>query len=132
MGRGRQVLYTTFKRQSLNRAATENTSGHRASTADDPWDGRPSRAAAFIQKLLLHLPHIEVRDLDPILDAMRVIKSAREIEVVREANRVGGRALIEMMRSTRPGMYEYEVEAIGEYFFHQANDVKVWSYNNPN
>ena len=121
VGRERQVLYTTFRRQSLNAAATETTIGNRASSADDPWDGRPSRTAAFIQKLRLHLPHIGVRDLDPILDAMRLIKSPHEIEVVREANRVGGRALIEMMRSTRPGMYEYEVEAIGQYFFHQAN-----------
>lgn len=121
VGREREVVYTPFRRQSLNAAATENTIGHRASTVDDPWDGRPSRETAFIQKLRLNLPHIEVRDLDPIVDEMRVIKSAREIEVVREANRVGGRALIEMMRSTKPGMYEYELEAIGQYFYHAAN-----------
>lgn len=121
LGRDRQVVYTTVRRESLNAAATEDTIGHQASAVDDPWDGRPSREAAFIEKLRANLPEIEVRNLDPIIDKMRVIKSPREIAVLREANRLGGNALMEMMRSTKPGMYQYEIEAIGQYFYHAAN-----------
>jgi Xaa-Pro aminopeptidase len=124
VGRERRTIYTPVRRESLNSAAPEDTLGHMASTVDDPWDGRPSREAAFIQKLRAFLPHIEVRPLDPIFDAMRVIKSPREIAVMREANRIAGRALVEMMRSTVPGMHEYDLEAIGQYFYHAADGLQ--------
>ena len=124
LGRERKTVYTPVRRESLNSAAPEDTLGHMASTLDDPWDGRPSREAAFTQKLRALLPHIEVRPLDPIFDAMRVIKSPREISVMREANRIAGHALMEMMRSTAPGIYEYELEAIGQYFYHAAGGLQ--------
>jgi Xaa-Pro aminopeptidase len=124
VGRERKTVYTPLRRESLNSAAPEDTLGHMASTIDDPWDGRPSREAAFVQKLRALLPHIEVRPLDQIFDAMRVIKSPREIAIMREANRIAGRALMEMMRSTTPGIYEYELEAIGQYFYHAANGLQ--------
>jgi Xaa-Pro aminopeptidase len=56
-----------------------------------------------------------------VLDAMRLIKSAREIALVREASRISGLAIRETIRSARPGMYEYELEAIGDYFFKKHN-----------
>jgi Xaa-Pro aminopeptidase len=62
-----------------------------------------------------------VKDLDPLLDAMRMIKSPREIALVREATRQAGLAMMEAMRSARPGMYEYEIEAIGDYVFKAHN-----------
>src|SRR5262249_5723578 len=62
-----------------------------------------------------------IRDLDRLLDLMRVVKSPREIENLREANRLAARAMMEMINATAPGMHEYEVEAVGHYFFHQAD-----------
>lgn len=121
LGRERKTVYTPFRRESLNSAAPENTVGHMFDTASDPWDGRVSRELAFVQKVRAHLPHAEIRDLDHVLDLMRVIKSPGEIAVLREANRLAARAHIEMIRATKPGMREYELEAIGQYVFHQAN-----------
>lgn len=121
VARDRKVIYAPFRRESLNSGAPENTVGHMAATADDPWDGRPSREVAFVQKLRAQFPQSELRDLDRLLDLMRAIKSPREIEVLREANRLAARAHIEMIRSTAPGMREYEIEAVGQYIWHQAN-----------
>ena len=119
--RDRKIVYAPFRRESLNSAAPENTVGHMFATAEDPWDGRPSRETAFVQKLRQRYPHVEIRDLDKLLDLMRLIKTPREIELLRETNRVAARAHIEMIRGTRPGMREYEIEAIGQYVFHQSN-----------
>jgi Xaa-Pro aminopeptidase len=121
IGRERKIVYAPFRRESLNSAAPENTVGHMFDTAHDPWDGRVSRELAFVQKIRFELPHAEIRDLDRLLDLMRVIKSPREIAVLREANRLAARAHIEMIRATKPGMREYELEAIGQYVFHQAD-----------
>src|SRR6185436_7508860 len=58
---------------------------------------------------------------DPILDAMRMIKSPREIAVIRESTRIAAQGIMEAMRSAEPGMYEYELEAIADYVFKKNN-----------
>jgi Xaa-Pro aminopeptidase len=83
----------------------------------DPWDGHLARESHFIQLLRTRLPELEVRDLSPALDRMRLIKSRHEIELIRRATQLSGMALIEGMRSTRPGMMEYEIEAIARFVF---------------
>ena len=52
---------------------------------------------------------------------MRMIKSPREIALLRESSRIAGLAMMEAMRSAEPGMYEYEIEAIGDYIFKKHN-----------
>ncbi len=44
-----------------------------------------------------------------------IYTSFKPQELMREAGRIGVKALTEMMKSTQPGMYEYEVEALYEY-----------------
>jgi Xaa-Pro aminopeptidase len=81
-----------------------------AANARDPWDGRPSREDAFLAKLKAAAPRSEIRNLDPILDAMRAVKSPREIAVIREATRLTGLGIMEAMRDARPGMFEHELQ----------------------
>ncbi len=72
-------------------------------------------------------PGIEVRNLDPILDELRVIKSPREIALIRESTRIAGQAMTEAMRQAKPGMHEYEIEAIGDYVF-KRNNAQFFAY----
>ncbi len=62
-------------------------------------------------------PRSEIRDLDPILDALRVVKSPREIAIIREATKITGEAIVEAMRDAKPGMKEYELQADAEFVF---------------
>ena len=71
--------------------------------ASDPWDGRPSREGHFVSLVRTRFPQLEVRDLTPALDRLRLIKSPREIALIEKATRLSGLALIESMRSTRGG-----------------------------
>jgi Xaa-Pro aminopeptidase len=50
-------------------------------------------------------------DLLPLLDEMRLIKDADEIGWMLRAGKISAEAHIRAMRHTRPGMYEYQVEA---------------------
>lgn len=88
-----------------------------ADAASDPFDGAPSREARFKQLLNARFPQYEVRDLSPTLDALRTIKSDAEIAVIRKATQIAGLAIIEAMRSTVPGMREYELDAAAKYIF---------------
>jgi Xaa-Pro aminopeptidase len=87
--------------------------------AADPFGGRPSREGAFAQLLRGRFPQFEIRDLSPTLDALRLIKSPREIALIKKASRLSGLALMEAMRSTEPGIYEHELDAMAKYIFYR-------------
>jgi Xaa-Pro aminopeptidase len=88
-----------------------------ADTSSDPWDGLPSRAGQFVELIHERYPAFEVRDLTPTLDSLRLIKSPRELALIRRATQLAGLALLEGMRSTRPGQYERELDAVGKFVF---------------
>jgi Xaa-Pro aminopeptidase len=87
--------------------------------AADPWDGRPSREGHFIDLLHTRFPHFEVKNLTPILDQLRLIKSPAELTLIHKATRLSGLALLEGMRSTQPGLFEYELDAMAKFVFYR-------------
>ncbi len=95
--------------------------------ASDPWDGRPSREGRFIQLLRQRFPKYSIKDLSPILDDLRVIKSPREIALIKRSTRLAGEAIAECMRSTEPGVYEYELAALAQYI-HRRNGAQGDAY----
>ncbi len=87
--------------------------------AADPFDGHPSREGNFIQLLRLRFPQFEIHDLTPVLDNLRLIKSPREIASMKKATQLSGLALMECMRSTKPGILEYELDAVAKYVYYR-------------
>jgi Xaa-Pro aminopeptidase len=110
-------IYTPFRPEVLGEASSADPQALWAATKQDPWDGRVSREEAFIAKLKTAAPRSDIRDLDPIVDTLRITKSPREIAIVREATRITGLAIMEAMRDARPGMREYELQADAEFIF---------------
>jgi Xaa-Pro aminopeptidase len=90
-----------------------------ADRAADPFDGVPSREGMFVQTLRARFPVIDIKDLSPTLDQLRLIKSPREIALLRKATRLSGLALMEAMRSTQPGIQEYELDAMAKYVYYR-------------
>jgi Xaa-Pro aminopeptidase len=116
-GRDKRPIYTPFRPEVLGSGSAGDAAAWQRATASDPWDGRPSREQVFIEKLKQKAPQSEIRDLDPMLDAMRFIKSSREIAVVKEVTRITGLGIMQAMREAAPGKYEYELFAAAEYVF---------------
>jgi len=112
------MLYTECSPAENGNDSRDELLYAQARTSADPWDGQPAREALFIQKLRERVPQFEIRDLSPILDAMRLIKSPKEIEIIRKATQIAGLGIIESMRSTNPGVYEYQLDAAARYIFH--------------
>lgn len=88
-----------------------------AGLASDYWDGRLPREGQFIQLLKTRFRRLELRDLSPILDELRSVKSPREIDLIRRASELAGLGIMEAIRSTKPGLYEYQLEAAARYIF---------------
>jgi len=112
------LLYTPLSPAETGNDSRDELLFGQARVAADPWDGRSSREAHFKQLINLRFPQFEVRDLSPTLDALRLIKSEKEIELIREATHIAGLGIIEAMRSTSPGVYEYQLDAAAKYIFY--------------
>jgi Xaa-Pro aminopeptidase len=51
------------------------------------------------------------RDLQPVLDELRLFKDAHEVALMRRAGEIGAAAHVRAMRACRPGLPEYALEA---------------------
>jgi Xaa-Pro aminopeptidase len=65
-------------------------------------------------------PPTTIVDPSTILHEMRVLKSAEEIEIMQRAADIAAEAHVEVMKSVRPGMMEFEVEAMVEAYFRKV------------
>lgn len=95
--------------------------------AADPWDARDSQETHFENKLSAAAPSAEIFDLTPILDDLRLIKSAREIDAMRFAGKLSAQAAAEAMKSARPGLHEFHLAAVAEYVY-ALNGARGGSY----
>ena len=86
----------------------------------DPFATPLSREATFVYAISAQFPTRELRDASPFVDELRTIKSEHEIALMREAGRLSGLAVLEAMRSTAPGVMEYELAAVAEFVFLRA------------
>jgi Xaa-Pro aminopeptidase len=113
------TLYTPFSPAEMgNDSRDEILFGH-ARAAADPWDSNTTRESRFIRLIKERFPEFKIKDLSPLLDSMRLIKSPKEIEVITKATEIAGLGIIEAMRSTKPGVYEYQLDAAAKYVFYQ-------------
>jgi Xaa-Pro aminopeptidase len=111
------VIYTMFTPAEGSAESRYELQSANAAIAADYWDGRVSREAHFVNLLRTRAPRAEVRDLTPILDEMRSVKSPREIALIRRASQLAGLGILEAIKSTKAGLYEYQLDAVARYIF---------------
>ncbi|MBI4544848.1 MAG: aminopeptidase P family protein [Gemmatimonadetes bacterium] len=70
-------------------------------------------------------PELEVRDLRVELAALRLVKDADELGRLRRAVEITVEAQRQAMRALRPGVWEYELEALVEYTFRRRGAERL-------
>ena len=81
--------------------------------ADAHWDKTISEALNGVRALArtgVSAPNV-VYDARAIIDGQRLIKDEHEIAMMRRAGEISSKAHARAMEATRPGQYEYQVEA---------------------
>jgi Xaa-Pro aminopeptidase len=121
------VIYAEFEPAEAQGQSRGELRMGNAAILNDPWDGRLPRESRFVELLRQRNARAEIRNLSPILDDLRAIKSQREIALIRRASQLAGLGLMEAMRSTEPGVYEYQLDAAARYVF-LTNDAKLEAY----
>jgi Xaa-Pro aminopeptidase len=120
-------IYTPFRQLEGSQQSWDTLQRSKQEIYSDPWDGRLDRIDNFIKHLRERCAKAQLRDLRPILDRLRLIKDPAEIEILRRAGSISAMALVEAMRSTKPGIKEYQLDAAIQYIY-RINGAKGSAY----
>jgi Xaa-Pro aminopeptidase len=77
----------------------------------------PLGEGRFVNLIQNYLPKLAIKNLSPIIDSLRAVKSPAEIELLRRAGKLSALAVIEAMRSTEVGVMEYQLDAVPKYIY---------------
>lgn len=114
---GPQTLWVRLSERDEVDGSRGDTALHLARRQNSSFGGQPSEDAHRIAVLRARYPYYDLKDVVPHLDALRVIKSPREIEALRRAGRVSAEGIRRAIEATSAGRYEYELEAEAAYVF---------------
>jgi Xaa-Pro aminopeptidase len=90
-----------------------------ARTIPEPLlSSKPVEFEIFIKNgIRQRFPKLEILSLKPELAEMRSIKQDEELKLIRKAIAVSNEAHNQIIGSAKPGWYEYQMQALGEYIF---------------
>ncbi len=94
-----------------------------AATVYVPLSDR-TRDDELVERLLFDWP-LEVRDVEPLIAKLRLVKDEFELRTLQRAIDITAAAHRAAMQHARPGMYEYELEAVIEYTFRAGGAERV-------
>ena len=115
--KGVSKLFVTQCPSEGARQARDTLHHSRRLAEADPWNSMPAPEKNFIATLKKLAPSADMEDLSPLLDSLRLNKSTAEIEMMRYSGKLTALAVVEAMRSTRPGQREYQLEAAADYVY---------------
>ncbi len=64
-----------------------------------------------LQKFRERYPSFEIKDVAPLVDTLRYLKTPEEIAILRRNGRLSAEAVKQAMLAGRPGVFEYEIES---------------------
>jgi Xaa-Pro aminopeptidase len=80
---------------------------------DMSWDQRILKLRSMVQEKIrsgIRAPE-EIRDVRSLVREMRLFKDAHELAIMRRAATISAQAHVRAMHSTRPDLFEYQIEA---------------------
>src|SRR5690606_319902 len=113
---GSNLLWTRLSERDEVNFSRYDMSLQTARRLSNPFAQQPSEDAARVAALHEQFPFYDVRDVTPHLDRLRLIKTPREIEILRYNGRISAEAVQRAIQATKPGAYEYELEAEATYW----------------
>jgi Xaa-Pro aminopeptidase len=111
MDRGEPVFHVRLSPRDTMDGARYETSLFYARQARTHYNDQVPLDNHRLVKLRERYPQCRLQDVTPLVDALRAIKSPEEIEVLRRNGRISAQAVKDAMAATRPGVFEYEIEA---------------------
>lgn len=76
----------------------------------------PTRAEEFARTVREKFPMAQIKNIAPVIASLRAVKTPEEIDCIRRAGDVTIEALRQMLKTARPGEYEYQWAADYEHY----------------
>ena len=108
---GTEMLWTRLSERDYVSNSRLDTAIQTARRMSNPFAQQPTEDAARTAALRERFPFYELHDVSPHLDRLRLIKTPREIEILRHNGRISAEAMKRAIQATAPGRFEYELEA---------------------
>jgi Xaa-Pro aminopeptidase len=91
------------------------------------WVGEQSKSLQFSKHLREHYPHLAIRNVYLDICDLRLIKTADEIQKIKEAIQITKDGIYNVLKNAKAGMMEYEVEAHFDFTLKSAG-VKDFAF----
>ncbi|MCL1632667.1 aminopeptidase P family protein [Sporolactobacillus sp. CPB3-1] len=75
------------------------------------WEFTAKPSNKFASEAAVIYPYLTIHNLYPVLSRFRVVKTAEEIDLIREAGKITADGIKYVLANAKPGMKEYELEA---------------------
>jgi Xaa-Pro aminopeptidase len=108
---GSETVWTRLSERDTVNHGRADEAVNTARRLANPFAQHPTEDALRVASLREKFPYYTVQDVVPHLDRLRLIKTAREIEILRYNGRISAEALQRAIQATAPGKFEYELEA---------------------
>jgi len=109
-------------------AALKNSNAQVAVVGPPPGNsGAVPPSYAFVNKLRERFSGFQMRDVTPLFGRLRLIKTDYEQKMLVESARISAEAHREGMKTARPNVWEYQVQAAMEYVFKRDGAIG-WGY----
>lgn len=115
--RNAKKLYMSLGSQGNVRKAREELDFYELTEMSHPLFRNIPESKQAIQVIQQIMPQLVLQDLNPFLDELRWVKTPYEIELLRKSCQIGAEGVKEAIKGTRPGMYEYELEAAARFVY---------------
>ena len=83
-------------------------------------DQAKTPAHVYAEKLKEKYPYLIMKDIYPVLTHLRLVNDEYEINCIRNAIHVTNLGIQQMMRASRPGIYEMQMEAVFDFVLKQS------------
>jgi len=108
---GNELLWTRLSERDFVNHGRADVAIYTGRRLTNPFAQHPTEDALRVAALREKFPYYTVQDVTPHLDRLRLIKTPREIEILRYNGRVSAEAIRRAIAATAPGRFEYELEA---------------------
>lgn len=76
----------------------------------EPWQDE-ELPQQFLSRIKKEAPTLKTDDYFPVMQRLRAVKSEEEVEKIREAIDLTGQGILQILRTVKPGIFEYNIRA---------------------
>ncbi len=110
------ISYTDKFLEDVAETVFKNNIAHvYADLEDRDWNADETEGLKFACEFRKKYPSVELLDAYPFFADLRIIKEPYEIDLMRRAIKITADGLEAMMKNSKAGMYEYELEAYFDF-----------------